>query len=65
VETVPVPKETQKRPKGDLHYPKAVKRAKDAALRLQAAGIIDSQGRRIHQDIPADMQEGQDRDVGG
>jgi len=65
VNTVHVPKETQGRPKADLHYPAAVKRAKDAAQRLQDAGIIDAEGRRIRQDTPADMQEGQDRDVGG
>jgi hypothetical protein len=42
-----------------------VERAKDAARRLQEAGIIDAQGRRIRKDLPSDMQEGQDRDFGG
>ena len=33
--------------------------------KLQEQGIIDSQGRRIRTDRPADMQEGKDRDFGG
>jgi hypothetical protein len=33
--------------------------------RLQEAGIIDAEGRRIRKDLPPDMQEGQDRDFGG
>jgi hypothetical protein len=33
--------------------------------RLRESGIIDAEGRRIRKDLPADMQEGQDRDYGG
>ena len=39
--------------------------AKEAARRLQEAGIVDAAGRRIRKDLPADMREGQDRDFGG
>jgi hypothetical protein len=39
-----------------------LKRAKEAVRRLQEAGIIDAEGRRIRQDLPPDMREGQDLD---
>jgi hypothetical protein len=35
----------------DPHYPAAVERAKGAARRLQQAGIIDAEGRRIRKDL--------------
>ena len=59
-----LPKEKQWR-KPDPHYPAAVERAKEAVRRLQEAGIIDAEGRRIRTDLPPDMQEGLDRDFGG
>jgi len=65
VKTIPVPRERNQKPKEDPHYPAAVKRAKEAARRLQQAGIIDAKGHRIRKDLPADMQEGKDRDFGG
>jgi hypothetical protein len=65
VETVQIAKARHRKPKQDPHYPAAVKRAKEAVQRLQEAGIIDAQGRRIRKDQPADMQAGQDRDFGG
>lgn len=65
VKTIPIPGTRNQRPKEDPHYPAAVKRAKEAARRLQDAGIIDAEGRRIRKDLPADMQEGPDRDFGG
>ena len=54
-----------RKPKEDPHYAAAVERAKEAARRLREAGIIDAHGRRIRQDLPADMQEGRDLDFGG
>ena len=65
VKTIPVPKAQDWKPKPDPRYSAAVQRAKEAAHRLRNAGIIDAQGRRIRKDLPADMQEGQDRDYGG
>ena len=65
VKTIPVPRARNQKPKEDPHYPEAVKRAREAARRLQEAGIIDEKGRRIRKDLPPDMQEGQDRDFGG
>ena len=65
VDTVQIAKTRNRKPKQDPHYPAAVKRAKEAAQRLQQAGIIDARGRRIRKDQPADMHVGQDRDFGG
>jgi hypothetical protein len=65
VKTIPLRKTKNQKPKEDPHYPAAVKRAKEAVRRLQEAGIIDAEGRRIRKDLPPDMQEGQDRDFGG
>jgi hypothetical protein len=62
---IPVPKPRNQKPKADPHYPAAVRRAKEVAQRMREAGIIDADGRRIRKDLPADMQEGQDRDYGG
>jgi hypothetical protein len=56
---------SKQRQKPDPHYPAAVERAKEAARRLQEAGIVDAAGRRIRKDLPADMREGQDHDFGG
>ena len=47
VKTIPIPNIENQRPKADLHYPAAVERAKEAALRLREMGIIDAEGRRI------------------
>jgi hypothetical protein len=65
VETGKIPRTKIRKPKIDPHYPAAVERAKEAARRLRDAGVIDAQGRRIRQDLPLDMREGQDRDFGG
>ena len=47
-------------------YLKAAKaRVREAVRRLQEKGIVDAEGNRIRQDLPPDMQEGQDRDFGG
>jgi hypothetical protein len=59
--TVELPKTTQM-PTEDPQYPAAVERVKAAVRDLQQKGIIDGQGRRIRQDLPADMQENADRD---
>jgi hypothetical protein len=56
-------KRKQKR-KPDPYYAAVVQNAKDAARRLQEAGIVDAEGRRIRKDLPPDMREGQDRDFG-
>jgi len=65
METIRLPQVRNQQPKQDPHYPAAVHRALDAVRRLQAAGIIDAEGRRIRTDLPADMQEDQDCDFGG
>ena len=65
MKTIPLAKIKNQKPKEDPYYPAAVERAKEAARRLQELGIIDAEGRRIRKDLPADMQEGQDRDFGG
>jgi hypothetical protein len=57
--------DTSQKPKEDPYYPAACENAKEAVRRLQEAGIIDSDGRRIRTDLPPDMQEGKDRDFGG
>ena len=62
---IPLPRARNQQPKQDPHYPAAVQHAKEAARRLREAGIIDAEGRRIRKDLPADMQESQDRDFGG
>ena len=49
----------------DPYYPAAVENARAAYLDLLNRGIIDKDGHRIRKDLPADMQEGQDRDFGG
>ncbi len=49
----------------DPHHAAAVKRGKAAVENLQKRGILDGKGRRIRTDLPADMQEGKDRDFGG
>jgi hypothetical protein len=58
VERIPLPISGNQKPKEDPHYPAAVKRAREAARRLQKAVIIDADGRRIRNDLPADMREG-------
>lgn len=65
VKALKIPRAKRQAPKVDPHYPAAVQRAKEAARQLREAGIIDAQGRRIRQDLPLDMQKGQDRDFGG
>jgi hypothetical protein len=65
VKTISRPQPENRVSKEDPFYPDAVLRAKEAARRLQEAGIIDSEGHRIREDIPPDMREDQDRDFGG
>ena len=65
MKTVPLPKALPQKPTRDPHHGAAVERGKAAVRNLQERGIIDGQGRRIRTDIPADMQEGKDRDFGG
>lgn len=65
VKTILLPTSRDQKPKCDPHYPAAAKRAKEAARRLQDAGIIDAEGRRIRKHLPPDMQEDQDREFGG
>jgi hypothetical protein len=47
-----------RKPKKDPHYPAPVERAKEAARRLQEAGIIDAEGRRIRMELPPGMRHG-------
>ena len=65
VKTIPIPKARNPKPTKDPHHAAAVERGKAAVRKLQEQGIIDSRGRRIRTDLPADMQEGKDRDFGG
>ena len=65
------PKDSSQHPKKQAEakarslVPAAVQNAKDAARRLQEAGIVDAEGRRIRKDLRPDMRESQDRDFGG
>ena len=52
-------------PTEDPFYAAAVENVKAAVLELQAKGIIDKEGKRIRQDLPADMQPNAERDFGG
>jgi len=65
VRTISIPRTKNQKPTEDPHHAAAVDRGKAAVRKLQEKGIIDSQGRRIRTDLPADMQEGKDRDFGG
>ena len=65
LKTLPGTQEGKQKRKPDPYYPAAVQNAKDAAKRLQEAGIVDAEGNRIRKDLPPDMREGQDRDFGG
>lgn len=65
MKTMPLPKAGNHQPTEDPHHSAAVERGKVAVSKLQQQGIIDSRGRRIRKDLPADMQEGRDRDFGG
>jgi len=49
-------------PADDPYYPVAVERAKEAVRKLQEAGIIDAEGRRIRTDLHFDMRESSDAD---
>ena len=49
----------------DPYYAAAVQNTKEAARRLLEAGIVDTEGRSIRQDLPPDMREGSDRAFGG
>lgn len=62
METAKIPTAKCQRPKMDPHYAAAAERAREAARRLQEAGIIDAFGRRVRKDLPPDMHEDQDRD---
>jgi len=61
---VEIPKAIQT-PTEDPQYPAAVDRVKAAVRDLQNKGIIDSEGKRVRQDLPPDMQENAGRDFGG
>ena len=65
MKTIPLPKARNQKPIKDPYHAAAVELGKAAVSKLQQQGIIDSQGRRIRTDLPADMQEGKDRDFGG
>jgi hypothetical protein len=65
VNTVPIQRVKNRMLTVDPHHQAAVERGKAAVRKLQEQGIIDSHGRRIRTDLPADMREGDDRDFGG
>jgi membrane peptidoglycan carboxypeptidase len=64
VKTIPLQNARNQEPTKDPYHAAAVERGKAAVGKLQQQTIIDSQGRRIRTDLPADMQEGMDRDFG-
>lgn len=43
---------------------RARERAADAVRHLHEQGIIDAQGRRVRKDVPEDMREGSECDLG-
>lgn len=49
----------------DPYYAQACENAKEAFRKLREMGIVDAEGRRIRTGLPADMEEGKDRDFGG
>lgn len=65
VKTIPIPTTRNQQRTDDPHHEAAVERGKEAVRKLQEKGIIDKNGRRIRTGLPADMQEGKDRDFGG
>ena len=65
MKTIQIPMALDKPRTVDPHHAAGVERGKAAVRRLQELGIIDSLGNRIRTDLPADMQEGSDRDEGG
>ena len=65
MKTAAIPRTKNQKPTQDPHHAAAVERGKAAVCKLQEQGIIDNKGRRIRTDLPADMQEGEDRDFGG
>jgi hypothetical protein len=65
VKTLPSTRKVKPKRNPDPYYPAAVQNVKEAARRLQEAGIVDAEGNRIRKDLPPDMREGQDRDFGG
>jgi hypothetical protein len=65
LKTIPIPKARNAKPTEDPHDAATVERGKASVRKLQEQGIFDSQERRIGTDLPADMQEGKDRDFGG
>lgn len=65
VKTVPPQRSRNQHPTSDPHHAAAVERGRAAVRKLQEQGIINKNGRRVRNDLPADMQEGMDRDFGG
>ena len=65
MKTVPITGGKNRAPTEDPLHKAAVERGKAAVRKLQEQGIIDSHGRRIRTDLPADMRESDDRDFGG
>lgn len=65
VKAIPIPRTKKQKPQEDPHHAGAVERGKAAVRKLQEQGILDSKGRRIRSDLPADMQEDKGRDFGG
>ena len=65
MKTLPIHIANDKPRTEDPYHAAGVERGKAAVRRLQELGIIDSQGNRLRTDLPADMQEGSDRDFGG
>jgi uncharacterized protein YceH (UPF0502 family) len=65
VKTIPIRTIENPKTASDPILAAAKERVQKAVRLLQEQGIIDAEGNRIRQDLPPDMQEGQDRDLGG
>jgi hypothetical protein len=52
-------------PKTDPHLQGAGERVKAAAEELERLGVADTTGKRVRKDLPEDMREEANRDVGG
>lgn len=65
MKTVSILRSRNQQPTHDPHHSAAVERGRAAVRKLQEQGIIDENGHRIRTDLPADMQQGKDRDFGG
>ena len=65
IKTTGIPHIENPSPSVDPYLKQAGVNIRAAVADLMARGIIDAEGNRIRQDLPADMREGSDCDFGG